>query len=398
MPYKIEPRGERFCVVKATTGETMPGGCHPTRAEATRHMRAIQMNEYGGKAFTVLKAADGHLIWVSVASNPFKDLDGEYVSLKALVLGAAYANLTGEHGTLYWGHADGRDGRPRYRIGKAQVTAIAGVFLLKAGTFDETEAGRAAASYFAAYNGEFGPLGTSIGFYNEHDGKRAGQVYEVAIVDDISPLPLDIAANPYTGLGVAIKDSDMSKLQDWWGRFAALVGDDKASELKADFEAATQELDAAGVSRKAEGDAAETTAAEPVAEAKTPAAPAKTEGEAKSEVDVAGLIAQIVDERLGAFAESLGKTIGETTRKALDAQQATYDAQITDLSAQLKALKDGDEQRKAWLPRSVRDDLSRASKAAETALTTKQAAQIQDVPGENGEWGLLKVSRPNKRK
>lgn len=40
MPYKIEGN----CVKKQDTGETVPGGCHKTYAEALAHMRALYAN------------------------------------------------------------------------------------------------------------------------------------------------------------------------------------------------------------------------------------------------------------------------------------------------------------------------------------------------------------------
>lgn len=44
MPYKIESRGPRFCVVKDDDShETM--GCHDTRDQAGDHLRALYANE-----------------------------------------------------------------------------------------------------------------------------------------------------------------------------------------------------------------------------------------------------------------------------------------------------------------------------------------------------------------
>lgn len=39
MPWKIEKRGERHCVVKETDGSTVK--CHDTRADAEAHMKAL---------------------------------------------------------------------------------------------------------------------------------------------------------------------------------------------------------------------------------------------------------------------------------------------------------------------------------------------------------------------
>lgn len=43
MPYKITRKGDQHCVVKES-GEAVPGGCHPSRAKATAHMKALYAN------------------------------------------------------------------------------------------------------------------------------------------------------------------------------------------------------------------------------------------------------------------------------------------------------------------------------------------------------------------
>lgn len=41
-PYKVVKRGSSYCVVKTSTGKTVPGGCHSTKAKAMRHWRALE--------------------------------------------------------------------------------------------------------------------------------------------------------------------------------------------------------------------------------------------------------------------------------------------------------------------------------------------------------------------
>lgn len=43
MPYEITQRGSQYCVIKQGTSQSM--GCHDTREEALRQMRAIIANE-----------------------------------------------------------------------------------------------------------------------------------------------------------------------------------------------------------------------------------------------------------------------------------------------------------------------------------------------------------------
>lgn len=58
MPYHVQKKGKKFCVVKGKTGEkgaSIPGGCHPTQAEAVKHMRALYKN---AKDASLLSHAD----------------------------------------------------------------------------------------------------------------------------------------------------------------------------------------------------------------------------------------------------------------------------------------------------------------------------------------------------
>lgn len=45
MPWSIEPRDGRYCVVKQGASEPVPGGCHDKRTDAVKHQRALYANE-----------------------------------------------------------------------------------------------------------------------------------------------------------------------------------------------------------------------------------------------------------------------------------------------------------------------------------------------------------------
>lgn len=45
MPWSIEKRGDQYCVVKQGETSPVPGGCHPSRAKARAHQRALYANE-----------------------------------------------------------------------------------------------------------------------------------------------------------------------------------------------------------------------------------------------------------------------------------------------------------------------------------------------------------------
>lgn len=45
MPWEIQPRDGRYCVVKQGSSEPVPGGCHDSRAQAVKHQAALYANE-----------------------------------------------------------------------------------------------------------------------------------------------------------------------------------------------------------------------------------------------------------------------------------------------------------------------------------------------------------------
>lgn len=56
MPWELRQRDDKWCVVKATTDETVPGGCHDSRDDAAAHMRALYANEPGARTAAMADA------------------------------------------------------------------------------------------------------------------------------------------------------------------------------------------------------------------------------------------------------------------------------------------------------------------------------------------------------
>jgi 2'-5' RNA ligase len=50
MPWKVEKRGSRYCVVKEGTTRPIPGGCHATRADAVKQQKALYAREAANAA------------------------------------------------------------------------------------------------------------------------------------------------------------------------------------------------------------------------------------------------------------------------------------------------------------------------------------------------------------
>lgn len=53
MPWHIARKGSQYCVVKNGETSPVPGGCHPTRAEAVRHQRALYAGENSAEGGTM---------------------------------------------------------------------------------------------------------------------------------------------------------------------------------------------------------------------------------------------------------------------------------------------------------------------------------------------------------
>ena len=45
MPWQLSQREGKWCVVKQGETDPVPGGCHPDRATAIKHQRALYANE-----------------------------------------------------------------------------------------------------------------------------------------------------------------------------------------------------------------------------------------------------------------------------------------------------------------------------------------------------------------
>lgn len=85
MPYKVEKRGDQYCVVKEG-GETVK--CHESREKALAHMRALWANVRDSAiqefSMSIVKATskNGEMAWRSVNSDIEEDVFGERMSIE----------------------------------------------------------------------------------------------------------------------------------------------------------------------------------------------------------------------------------------------------------------------------------------------------------------------------
>lgn len=86
MPYKIEHKGDQFCVVKADSGESV--GCHPSEEKAKAQLRALYANvhesELSELSMYVVKATvkDGEMRIRMTSSDTGKDAYDEAMSVE----------------------------------------------------------------------------------------------------------------------------------------------------------------------------------------------------------------------------------------------------------------------------------------------------------------------------
>lgn len=63
MPWRLSKRGSRWCVVKEGESSPVPGGCHPTRAQAVKHQRALYAGEAAAKEEVLVATGDPNPLW-----------------------------------------------------------------------------------------------------------------------------------------------------------------------------------------------------------------------------------------------------------------------------------------------------------------------------------------------
>lgn len=82
MPWKIEARNGKQCVIRTSDGKNEK--CHDDRAAAVAHMRALYANENKSvSGFSVKQDSNGIWHWMGIVSNNWLDKQFEWISAKA---------------------------------------------------------------------------------------------------------------------------------------------------------------------------------------------------------------------------------------------------------------------------------------------------------------------------
>lgn len=146
----------------------------------------------------------GDNTWIAWYSNPYQDRDGEWFAEKALDADIAFMQETGDYPELWRYHIGTPKSNPVTRHGKAFAVTKAGRFVIAFGEFDKTPL----ADAFKAYYKENPDQALSHGFYYDPE-QKISRVYHKFHTFEISTLPQDVAANPFTSFGIKTGEKEM---------------------------------------------------------------------------------------------------------------------------------------------------------------------------------------------
>lgn len=195
------------------------------------------IKEGPASSFTVTKDLAGNWRWLAIASNNFKDRDGEYFPESAHLDFVEHVDKSGEYPDLWLWHVKGS------RIGMADFVAYADHFLLSSGTFDKEF------EYLAPVMADR-QYGVSHGFrYREAD--KQGDTYVRYRTFEISVLPPDKAANPWTAFDTVEALKEVVMLPDTKKQFLTdHIGPERTARVEEALSTVGKELEGLGISFK----------------------------------------------------------------------------------------------------------------------------------------------------
>lgn len=251
--------------------------------------------------------------WVAWFTNNAKDRDDEWFPEQAI---DAYVKRV-DSGLvpapeLWTWHMPGT------RHGQADWMGRIGHFLVAAGTFDDTPAGKAAQAHYARAGRKYG---LSHGFTYDTSSYKDGAYWDFNTFE-ISTLPPKVAANPYT-LFEAKEQTMLTPEKE--AHLKRLFGEEVAAEIISDTDAKSKALDELGVTFKEFVD------------------PARLASEAKSEEQdgqkaLADLLLEVTRDHseVVTMASAVGKAV-KALKEATETELKALRAEVASLREQLDA-------------------------------------------------------------
>jgi hypothetical protein len=424
MPWKIEERNGKHCVVRKPDGKVEK--CHTDPDKAKAHMRALYASEEKSlNGFTVKQDKDGVWHWMGIVSNNWLDKQFEWISAKAhqsfvekvdsgeygdLVLNSWLAELPGKIGDMF--KEIGERGTPDLwywhipvPIGYSELVAYdERGYLVASGRQKEGE-------FYSTVFKEIAesPIrhGMSHGMPNtfverEKENERIIGDY---LSTEFTALPDNEAANWGTAFSTAMKEAVMQIPENKKERMTQIFSEDTVAQFDTLLDELEVFADDSEIPRKEktamtdktpadaqveEEEIEEVEETEEVESTETDAEEAVDESDA-SESDKAPEVSEVAEETgmeldpsefqvptdFKAFAEEIKTGLKEIVVEL----QANQDARFAELQKQL------DEQKAEFAKLKEGEDERIAAKAAETPIASMSgwlATQVGSVIGKDG--------------
>jgi hypothetical protein len=227
------PSGDKSGVISKISGAIgrIPGASDDQRTTLRDRLNAVKQ---ASSAFTVTKDKAGNLRWLTITSNRYYDRDEEVFPEAVHQEAVKAASEKGDYPELWLWHTPGS------RIGKGDWADYADGFRFDSGTIDPGSEGVAVKLAHA-------DLGVSHGF----TFVREGDTYTQYMTHEVSPLPRQYAANPWTGLVVEKEENrDMGFTTEKRAFLVDALGEDKVAQIEVGATALRKELEDAGAAFK----------------------------------------------------------------------------------------------------------------------------------------------------
>lgn len=214
--------------------------------EAVKNILSPKTPDPELSGFKLYKQADGTYRWFSWVSNHFRDKDNppEIFEAKAHQEFIAYLDNGGEFPETWLWHTPGT------KWGKADWADFVNGFLVMSGTVDADK--ESIARSLEAMEG----LKVSHGFNYAYSNPEKGLIGWYRTFE-ISPLPAEVAANPWTGMEVLKKEADMGFETKKREFLVSHLGEDQVVALEGKTEEMAKALEGLGIEYKDAGESTE---------------------------------------------------------------------------------------------------------------------------------------------
>jgi cation transport regulator ChaB len=278
--------------------------------------------------FSTTKDIDGNYRWFALVSNHFRDADNppEIFETKAHKEFISYLDGGGEMPELWLWHTPGT------KSGKADWADFDNGFLMASGVFDKDKKDVAEAL------AKDPNLGVSHGFNYRYSNKEKGIIGWYRTFE-ISALPREKAANPWTGIEVIAQEANMDKNKRAF--LVTKLGEDRVKELEKRPAELSKSLHDMGIEYK---------------EIETPEIPSVAEKTVEKPIEV----------KPDPIMESV---------KATNSRLEKLEAVIVEMSASIKALKKSDDEKIAEIiaPKSQAAGMKRATESPDNVIDPNSA-------------------------